>query len=232
MKLSFRFVSLVTILFALCAFGFAHIAEHYGPPVAALAAVGLFAACMDTPRAILGAATTVPILTDERPGVLRYLPLAAATKIPSGALVAIDANGRAVNAANTAGLRVIGRAEETVDNSAGAAGDLSINVKVGEFKYANSVANAITVAMVGKRAFVEDNQTVANAGTNGVVAGRITGVDSDGVWINTRSAALNAAIVATSTDGTAGAAADLAALKVEAEKIGDDVRAVITYLNS
>lgn len=38
--------------------------------------------------------------------------------------------------------------------------------------------------------------------------------------------AVQAATVLTSTDGTAAAAADLAALKAEAEKIGDDVRAI------
>lgn len=43
--------------------------------------------------------------------------------------------------------------------------------------------------------------------------------------------ATQAAIVATSTDGTAAAAADLAALKTETEKIGDDVRATIALAN-
>jgi hypothetical protein len=46
-----------------------------------------------------------------------------------------------------------------------------------------------------------------------------------------RAGAAQAAVVATSTDGVAAAAADLAALKAEAEKIGDDVRATITLAN-
>ena len=46
------------------------------------------------------------------------------------------------------------------------------------------------------------------------------------------SGAAQAAVTATSTDGTAGAAADLAALKAEAELIGDDVRATITLVNA
>jgi len=41
-----------------------------------------------------------------------------------------------------------------------------------------------------------------------------------------------AAVTATSTNGTAAGAADLAALKVEAEKIGDDVRANIVLSNA
>lgn len=43
--------------------------------------------------------------------------------------------------------------------------------------------------------------------------------------------AAQAAVVAGSTNGTAAAAADLAALKAEAELIGDDVRAVIALAN-
>lgn len=46
------------------------------------------------------------------------------------------------------------------------------------------------------------------------------------------SGAAQAAVVATSTDGTASGAADLAALKTEAEKIGDDARAAIALVNA
>lgn len=179
------------------------------------------------------AATSLPIFTDERLGEIYYIPVAAATKIPAGVIVALDANGRAVNASDTAALRVIGRAEETVDNTAGGAGDLSINVKRGVFKWVNSAANAITAAYLRKPAYVEDNQTVATTSTNKVVAGRIVAVDADGgIWIDTRALAIAAALTAASTNGTAGAAADLAALKAEAENIGDDVRAVIAALNA
>jgi hypothetical protein len=46
------------------------------------------------------------------------------------------------------------------------------------------------------------------------------------------SGAAQAAVVATSTDGVAGSAADVAALAAEAEKIGDDSRAAITLVNA
>jgi hypothetical protein len=46
------------------------------------------------------------------------------------------------------------------------------------------------------------------------------------------AAAAQAAITVTSTDATAGAAADLTALKAEAEKIGDDVRALTLLVHS
>jgi hypothetical protein len=45
------------------------------------------------------------------------------------------------------------------------------------------------------------------------------------------SGAAQAAVTATSTNGTAAAAADLNALKAEAELIGDDVRAAIVLTN-
>ncbi|CAN5545699.1 hypothetical protein BH09VER1_BH09VER1_24610 [soil metagenome] len=43
---------------------------------------------------------------------------------------------------------------------------------------------------------------------------------------------IGAAVVATSTNGTAAAAVDLAALKAEAENIGDDVRAILAALQT
>ncbi len=206
--------------------------------VSLMAAYDLFAA---TPLGMaplaLGVATTVPRFTDERPGDIDYLPLAANTKIPAGALVATDANGRAVNAADaadTAGRRVVGRAEETVDNTGGGAGALSINVKRGVFKFLNSADDPVTAAHFDKLVFVEDNQTVAIDSDNFIGAGRCRGIDPDdgGVWVDTRDIRLAAVPAATSTDGTFAAAADLAAAKAEGEKVGDDVRAVIAALKS
>jgi hypothetical protein len=174
------------------------------------------------------AAATTPIDTPTRAGHFVYLPLAAATLIFAGTLVARNADGRAVPASDTAGLRVIGRACETVDNSAGAAGDLSINIEPGIFKFANSATAAVDADDVGKLAVVEDDNTVAETSDNKVAAGRVVEVASDGVWIDTRYAAfgLRSVPALTSADGVAAAAADLAALKTEAEKIGDDVRAI------
>jgi hypothetical protein len=180
----------------------------------------------------LGVAATAPRNTDMRPGNYVFVPVAANVKIFQGTLVARDADGRAVPASATAGLRVIGKALETIDNTGGAAGALSINVEIGCYKFANSEANAITAAMIGRMAVVEDDQTVASTAANQVAAGRITGVDSDGVWIDTREAFYGPRTVPalTSTDGTMAAAADDAATKVEGEKIGDDVRALHSSL--
>ncbi|HEY4247816.1 MAG TPA: hypothetical protein VGM64_13255 [Lacunisphaera sp.] len=169
-----------------------------------------------------------PRNTDARPGELVYLPLAAATIIYLGTLVARDAAGRAVPASDTAGLRVIGRAEETIDNSAGAPGALSINIRLGCYKFDNSATQAVDADDIGKMAVVEDDQTVAETSANNVCAGRITGVESDGVWVDTRQAFYGprTLVALTSTDGVMAAAVDDAATKAEGEKIGDDVRAL------
>lgn len=170
----------------------------------------------------------------DRPGLKLSIPVAAATLLLTGALGAVDAAGRAVAAANTAGLRVIGRIEEDADNSAGAAGDINATIKRGVFRYKNSAVNAVTQAYIGKQVYVEDDVTVATTSTNKVIAGRVIEVTADGVFIDTRDGAQEAPVqvTLTSTNGTAGAAADLPALKAEAEHIGDDLRAMHAALVS
>jgi hypothetical protein len=149
---------------------------------------------------------TAAIDTPERAGESISLPLAAATNIFAGTLVALDASGNAVPAADTAGLRVIGRAEEDVANP-GLAGVKAITVKRGVFLYANSATAAVDADDKGKIAFVEDDGIVAETSTHKVKAGRVVDVDSTGVWIDTREAH-----VVPAADTITGAA-DLAALK-------------------
>jgi hypothetical protein len=157
-------------------------------------------------------AATAAINTPERPGTTTSYPIAAATVLYAGALVALNSSGNAVAAADTAGLRVVGRAEETVDNSAGAAGALSIPVKEGVFKYSNSGTAAVDADDKGKLCFIEDDNTVAETSTHKVHAGRVVDVESDGVWIDTRAGQSSRVPSADTITG----AADLAALKVAA----------------
>lgn len=73
----------------------------------------------------------------------------------------------------------------------------------------------------------------ATAGTYYKIGKAITAASGDGIELEiAHHAPIKVVVVAafTSTNGTAGAAADLAALKAEAEKIGDDVRALGTAL--
>jgi hypothetical protein len=153
------------------------------------------------------AAATQPIDTPERFGSVINHPVAAATSLFAGAMIALSATGFAVKASNTAGLKVVGRAEQSIDNSAGANGDLDITAKLGVFRYANSATAPIAAADVGKWAYVEDDTTVALNTTNKVKAGRIVAIDADGVWVDQR------AFLSVPGADTITAAADLAALK-------------------
>lgn len=116
-------------------------------------------------------------------------------KIPSGTLVALDAGGYAVPAADTAAYHVIGRAQMTVDTTAAgpkgllADGVETIDCMHGVFQFGTSGGSAIVQASLGLMAFVLDNQTVVlTAGTaHTVAAGLIVAVDdATHVWIDTR----------------------------------------------
>lgn len=125
--------------------------------------------------------------TKERPGQIFTYPVAAATTIYQGTQVALNASGYAVPASDTAAIRVMGRAEATIIN-AGSAGDENIDVKRGVFLWDNSGTNAVDADDVGKIAFVEDDQTVAETTTSKIPAGRVMGVVAEGVWIDTEPA--------------------------------------------
>lgn len=126
------------------------------------------------------AALTKDRNTPRRAGERLALPVAAATTIYAGALVARNASGDAVPAANTAGLVVVGRAEAQADNSAGAAGALMVEVQTGLFAYAHA---GLTRADIGKTVYVADDQTVTLTPGNRVVAGVLVDVDDDGAWV-------------------------------------------------
>lgn len=112
--------------------------------------------------------------TDYREGVEKDYPVAASTKIYSGSLVAVNASGYAVPAADTAGLAVVGVAMARADNSAGAAGDISVVVRArGEFRFKGS---GLSQALVGQNVCAVDDETVAGAATttNDVVVGKLS----------------------------------------------------------
>jgi hypothetical protein len=147
-------------------------------------------------------AATAAINTPEAHNdVLTELPVEANTNVYVGTMAALNAAGNAVPASDTAGLHVLGRCEgtpRTVDpnlvgsdgiNNPGAAGAVQVNVRRGIFRWNNAAGgNAITAAMIGQPAYVYDDNTVGILGgtAHGVVAGTIFGLDSYGVWIDTR----------------------------------------------
>jgi len=114
------------------------------------------------------------------------LLVAASTKIYAGSMVAINATGYAVPAANTAALRVIGRAEAQADNTSGADGALHVRVNVGVHKYGNgATTQALAQADIGQPCYVIDDQTVGKYATKGVKAGTVDEIDADGgIWVD------------------------------------------------
>lgn len=164
--------------------------------------------------------------TQMKDGELIPVPIAANVKIFAGALVAANATGYATPGAVSTALSYLGRAEETVDNTAGAAGAKTVTVRRGKaFKFANSGADAVTQASLGKLCYIVDDQTVALTNGNGTrsPAGIVLAVDADGVLIGepgrtslSATAALDFAAIA------AAASADLT-IAVPGAAVGDAV---------
>lgn len=124
--------------------------------------------------------------TFRKDGELLPFKVAASTKIEAGKMVAVNAAGYLVEASDVASIIVVGVADQTVDNSSGANGALSCNVRRGDvYCFDNSATAAVTQASVGSNVYVEDDETVAivSGPTNDIVAGKCLAVDSDGVWI-------------------------------------------------
>src|SRR3972149_8865321 len=103
-----------------------------------------------------------------------YLFPMAAVKIYKGSIVMANASGFATPGTDTAALRVVGIATETIDNAAGAAGDKFIHVDADrEFLF---VATSITQAMLGTLMVCVDDDNVDDAAgaTNDIPVGRLT----------------------------------------------------------
>lgn len=121
--------------------------------------------------------------TKELSGEVFGFPVGASTTCYQGGIAVLNA-GYAKPGTTATGLVAVGRFEETA--AAVSAGDASVRVKRGIFKFVNSAAgDAIAQADVGADCYIVDDQTVAK--TNGTNtrsrAGQIVGVDGDGVWV-------------------------------------------------
>lgn len=141
---------------------------------------------------------TSSIDTPSRAGDEVVLPVEATTLIYRGTIVAKNAAGNAVPAADAAGFVVMGRAEGPgnnavgdADNSSGDAGDIGCRIGRGIFRWNNSTAHPVSKVHRGQVGYCEDDNTVGtDPGTNKIAAGHIVDVDDDGVWIDTRTAPL------------------------------------------
>lgn len=125
--------------------------------------------------------------TVTRKGAAIVLPVLAGVVIFGGALVAVDEDGFAQPAANTAGLIVVGVADATVDNTDGDDGDLEVTARCGaQFKLDTTT---LTSADVGRMAWVVDDQTVGrlSAASNAIPVGRVVEADGASAWIEVKA---------------------------------------------
>ncbi len=113
-------------------------------------------------------------------------PVKAAASIFTGALVVLDSGWLAPGRAATT-LKAVGVAENDADNTDGANGDVSVNVRRhGAFRFRNSASgDLIGRSHIGGNAYIVDDQTVAatDGSSSRSVAGKIIDVDAEGVWI-------------------------------------------------
>jgi hypothetical protein len=125
--------------------------------------------------------------TLKKEGEQYVLAVEAATLIYQGSIVCRNAAGNATKGITSTTLQALGRAEQTADNTAGAAGAISCTYRSGCFKFANSAAgDLITAASLGLKCYIVDDQTVAltTGGATRSVAGVIDSIDPDGsVWV-------------------------------------------------
>lgn len=124
--------------------------------------------------------------TPYRDGSQIEPPVAAGVKIFAGALIVANATGFAEPGTTATGKTYLGRAEEYVDNTDGADGDVTVKVKRGAaFQFKNSGSDPVTQASLGKVCYIVDDETVSatDGSSTQSAAGTVIAIDSDGVWV-------------------------------------------------
>lgn len=176
-------------------------------------------------------------------GATPGLPVAAAEIIYGGCMVAYDpasSQAQSADPAMAATARVIGICLQTVDNSLGSKGALTVSPRAGVVRLLND--GNITAAQLYTMARVVDDHTVGvPAGTDADrPAGLIIGLDATYVWIlilpqtakrGPITSALTSAQCATANGSDAGTTQTLAnALKTDYNALQADVAAIRTAL--
>lgn len=125
--------------------------------------------------------------TQRRNGDQCAYPVAAATKIWAGSIVCMStAAPYATKGITATTLRAVGLAEETADNTTGAAGAILVKVRhTGWYRFTNFATDLIALIDVGADCYIVDDQTVGktNGGATRSIAGVVRDVDAAGVWI-------------------------------------------------
>lgn len=121
----------------------------------------------------------------KREGKIIRRPVAAATHIYGGALVSVNSSGNAKPSDDTAGDTFKGVAEFEVDNTAGAAGDLYVDIDTESEVLV--VAAGMAASNEGETLYITDDQTVSLTPAN-VKCGTVSEVVSaTSIWMDIRS---------------------------------------------
>ena len=113
----------------------------------------------------------------------RRTGVAAATKCFKGGIAAKNAAGFLVPATDAIGVTVVGIFEETVDNSAGANGDLSATYVTGVEAELENAAGAVVQA--AQKCYVVDDQSVMTAAVavKDASVGTVAAFTAAKVWV-------------------------------------------------
>lgn len=120
---------------------------------------------------------------NERLGNMNIIiPVAAKTVLTENTIVAVNADGYAVSGTKAEGLIAAGRVERLADNGAGAAGDISVEVRRGTFVWDND--GTIKSTDVLKECYIAGSTSVTITAEGASPAGIILAVDEDGVTVD------------------------------------------------
>nr|DAE96207.1 MAG TPA: hypothetical protein [Caudoviricetes sp.] len=135
-------------------------------------------------------ATTTPINTEYRDGILIPVALLASAIVLQGTFAVVGTDGYGLASADVGGndQKCIGIWENDAENT-GANGEAhGVVHRKKLYLVANSSTDPVTQADLGTEVYVEDNQTVAKTDAAGMlsVAGRFMGFDTEyttHVWV-------------------------------------------------
>ena len=127
-------------------------------------------------------ALTDDVNLEEKEGVVQASPVGGSVRIFRGAMVMHGPAGYLIPAAAQAGAVFAGIAEQSVDNSSGAAGDVTCRHKI-EGVYLMKCAG-FTQADVGEQVYAEDDESVTKTVGNNVPVGQVVKfVSATQVWV-------------------------------------------------
>jgi len=129
---------------------------------------------------------------NERTGNrLLNIPVKGKTELSEATIAAIDADGYAVLASASAGLRAAGCVQRYCDNRNGADGEQTASVKRGAFVWDND--GTIKETDILKPCYIKDERTVTITAEGSSMAGIILEVMDDGVTVDMTAGILGAA---------------------------------------